>query len=260
MASERQNMSEQEISIKAREHELYVQPGPETKAKPVKPFAVYLRETPAEPLSPTTKAILWIVGTVVALLFLAACWRATIQHAPASRTRKTRPTAKTTMLLSPFVSPISCIPPPLDHEIDGHPGLGRVDRGDISGRGTVQDGSQLFDLTVNGGHGRQHFGVIELLSGLARVPPFRYPMVLKTILNTLLFKGSTDNDLLSDRSLRPDSQYESHVDAVIGGPGSGRFSESRCPGWCEAESCTPDRSRWQLAIDQRGLCPPASRA
>ena len=74
MASERQNMSEQEISIKAREHELYVQ-DPDTNAKPVKPFAVYLRETPAEPLSPTTKAILWMLGTVVGLLFLAACWR-----------------------------------------------------------------------------------------------------------------------------------------------------------------------------------------
>ena len=79
MASERQNMSEQEISIKAREHELYV-PDTDTNAKPVKPFAVYLRETPAEPLSATTKAILWMVGTVVGSPFsgrlLAGC------HAP----------------------------------------------------------------------------------------------------------------------------------------------------------------------------------
>jgi hypothetical protein len=99
MASERQNMSEQDISIKAREHELYV-PDPET-GKPVKPFKVYLRETPAEPLSPTTKAILWVVGTVVALLFLAACWRAAMQHAPTSRTRSSRPAAKAAMLRSP---------------------------------------------------------------------------------------------------------------------------------------------------------------
>ncbi len=105
MASERQNMSEQEISIKAREHELYV-PDPDTNAKPVKPFTVYLRETPAEPLSPMTKAVLWMVGSVVALLFLAACWRATMHHSPASRTRKARATAKTAMLLSPCVSPI----------------------------------------------------------------------------------------------------------------------------------------------------------
>ena len=47
MASERQNMSEQEISIKAREHELYVERLPTQNSKPVKPFPVYLRETPA---------------------------------------------------------------------------------------------------------------------------------------------------------------------------------------------------------------------
>jgi hypothetical protein len=105
MASERQNMSEQEISIKAREHELYVSDA-DPNAKTVKPFAVYLRETPAEPLSLTTKAILWTVGTAVAVLFLAACWRAAMHHAPASQVRKTRPAAKTAMLLSPFVSPM----------------------------------------------------------------------------------------------------------------------------------------------------------
>jgi hypothetical protein len=105
MASERQNMSEQEISIKAREHELYV-PDSDPNAKTVKPFAVYLRETPAEPLSLTTKAILWTVGTAVALLFLAACWRAAMHHAPASSVKKTRPAKKTAMLLSPFVSPM----------------------------------------------------------------------------------------------------------------------------------------------------------
>jgi hypothetical protein len=102
MASERQNMSEQEISIKAREHELYVQPDSETT--PVKPFAVYLRETPAEPFSALTKAILWLVGSVVALLFLAACWRAaTHHHAPSSRPKKARPAAKTAMLQSTFL-------------------------------------------------------------------------------------------------------------------------------------------------------------
>jgi hypothetical protein len=105
MASERQNMSEQEISIKAREHELYV-PDSDPNAKQVKPFSVYLRETPAEPLSLTTKAILWTVGTAVALLFLAACWRAAMHHAPASQIRKTRPAVKTAMLLSPYASPI----------------------------------------------------------------------------------------------------------------------------------------------------------
>ncbi len=80
MASEKQNMSEQDISIKAREHELYVKNTPERDVKPVKSFPDYLRETPAEPFSPGTKAILWIVGTVVALLFLAALWRVSHNH------------------------------------------------------------------------------------------------------------------------------------------------------------------------------------
>ena len=48
----------------------------------------YLRETPAEPLSPLTKAILWIGGTIVALLFLAAIWRAATHP---TRIRRTRP-------------------------------------------------------------------------------------------------------------------------------------------------------------------------
>jgi hypothetical protein len=104
MASERQNMSEQEISIKAREHELYV-PDSDPNAKPVKPFAVYLRETPAEPLSAATKAILWTVGTAVAFLFLAACWRAAVRHTPKSRTTQSRPAAKTAMPVAPFVLP-----------------------------------------------------------------------------------------------------------------------------------------------------------
>ena len=95
MASERQNMSEQEISIKAREHELYVQPVSEADKKPVKPFEVYLRETPAEPLSSITKAILAIVSIIVGLLFLGALWRATTHHPPAVRPKTARPAVKT---------------------------------------------------------------------------------------------------------------------------------------------------------------------
>jgi hypothetical protein len=98
MASERQNMSEQEISIKAREHELFVQPFADPNAKPVKPFEVYLRETPAEPLSTATKAILATVGILVGLLFLAALWRAATHHAPAARNRKAQSAVKATLL------------------------------------------------------------------------------------------------------------------------------------------------------------------
>ena len=107
MASERQNMSEQEISIKAREHELYVQPVSEADEKPVKPFEVYLRETPAEPLSSMTKAILAIVSIIVGLLFLGALWRATTHHPPAVRTKTARPAIKTARQLPQLASPVS---------------------------------------------------------------------------------------------------------------------------------------------------------
>ncbi|MFO0889435.1 MAG: class I SAM-dependent methyltransferase [Isosphaeraceae bacterium] len=76
MTSERRSTPEQERSIKERERELFVAPEEKSAAKtPVKPFAVYLRETPAEPLSTAVKVILWAVGIVVVLLFVAAIWR-----------------------------------------------------------------------------------------------------------------------------------------------------------------------------------------
>ena len=106
MASERQNMSEQEISIKAREHELYVKAPPAEISKPVKPFPVYLRETPAEPLSPTTKATLWMVAIVVTMLFLAAVWRVSHPRGVRPRLEAARPTAKTAMRRCPVDSPI----------------------------------------------------------------------------------------------------------------------------------------------------------
>jgi hypothetical protein len=99
MPSERQNMSEQDISIKAREHELSVPVLPE--APPVKPFPVYLRETPGEPLSPGTKFVLAIAGIVVALLFVAALWRVTHPRATKPRTGAPRPVAKTAFIVDP---------------------------------------------------------------------------------------------------------------------------------------------------------------
>jgi hypothetical protein len=107
VASERQNMSEQEISIKAREHELYVKPDSEADEKSVKPFEVYLRETPAEPLSSITKAILAIVSIIVGLLFLGALWRATTHHPPAVRPKTARPAVKAAWQLFQFASPVS---------------------------------------------------------------------------------------------------------------------------------------------------------
>ena len=76
MGSERRSMPEQELSIREREQELFVDPQETpTGEPPVKPFPIYLRETPAKPMSPAVKVILWIVGIAVLLLLGAALWR-----------------------------------------------------------------------------------------------------------------------------------------------------------------------------------------
>ena len=52
MRSERRNMPEQELSIKEREQELYDEPQEiSSDGPPVKPFPIYLKETPAVPMS-----------------------------------------------------------------------------------------------------------------------------------------------------------------------------------------------------------------
>jgi hypothetical protein len=94
MALESTNLPEQEHSIKARAHELYVEPTrPAPPTKSVKPFLVYLRETPAEPLSSNVKTVLWIVAVIVALLFLAALWRLASRHGLKQRTENREPAA-----------------------------------------------------------------------------------------------------------------------------------------------------------------------
>jgi thiol-disulfide isomerase/thioredoxin len=98
MPSDPGSLPEQEHSIKAREHELYAKPvrsGNTTKAKP---FPVYLREIPAEPLAGTTKVMLWMVGAIVALLFLAAVWRVTQRQRPRSGAPATGSGVKTASL------------------------------------------------------------------------------------------------------------------------------------------------------------------
>ena len=76
MGSERHSMPEQELSIREREQELFVDPQETpTGESPVKPFSIYLWETPAKPMSPAVKVILWIVGIAVLLLLGAALWR-----------------------------------------------------------------------------------------------------------------------------------------------------------------------------------------
>jgi hypothetical protein len=95
MPSEPQSLPEQEISIKARSHELFVESQPVEVAPPVKPFPVYLRETPAVPISGTIKAVLWMVGIIVVLLFIAAVWRLMIRHGSARPPARARVAART---------------------------------------------------------------------------------------------------------------------------------------------------------------------
>ena len=90
MGSERRSMPEQELSIREREQELFVEPQETPTAEPpVKPFPIYLRETPANPMSSAVKVILWIVGIAVVLLFCVALWRTQrpprLPRAPAAR-------------------------------------------------------------------------------------------------------------------------------------------------------------------------------
>jgi hypothetical protein len=73
-------MPEQEHSIKARSHELYVEETPVVPAAVTKPFKVYLQETPAQPISPGIRALFWVMGVVVGLLFLVAIWRVSHRH------------------------------------------------------------------------------------------------------------------------------------------------------------------------------------
>ncbi len=76
MGSERRSMPEQELSIREREQELFVDPHEAlADVGPVKPFPVYLRETPAIPMSSGVKVVLWIVGIVVLLLLCVALLR-----------------------------------------------------------------------------------------------------------------------------------------------------------------------------------------
>jgi hypothetical protein len=104
MRSDRRNMPEQELSIKERENELFVEPreGPAPTAS-AKPFAVYLQETPANPLATEVKAILWVVGLVVLLLFAVAIWRS--QRSPRSRPKPKSSRAAATAMVSPPTYP-----------------------------------------------------------------------------------------------------------------------------------------------------------
>jgi hypothetical protein len=80
MPSHPRNMPEQEHSIKARSHALFVEETPVISARVTKPFKAYLRETPAQPLSPGIRALFWVLGVIVGVLFLMAIWRVSHRH------------------------------------------------------------------------------------------------------------------------------------------------------------------------------------
>jgi hypothetical protein len=89
MADKHQETQEQ--SIKARKHQLFDDDTSEFAVKgPRKPFEAFLKETPAEPLSGTAKAILWAAGMVVILLLVAALLKGLRGHPKAGP----RPTGK----------------------------------------------------------------------------------------------------------------------------------------------------------------------
>jgi hypothetical protein len=91
MGSERRNMPEQELSIREREQELFDEPQPQAASREAtRPFADYLRETPADPLSTPTKVILWAVGIVVLILFIVAIVRPPRSARPGSRSASPR--------------------------------------------------------------------------------------------------------------------------------------------------------------------------
>jgi hypothetical protein len=94
MPSESRNIHEQEHSIKSRAHEVFVKQKRETPSQPTKPFPVYLRETPAFPMSPTVKAMLWFAGIIVGILFLAAVLKLSLRFGPKRQGPSPQPAAK----------------------------------------------------------------------------------------------------------------------------------------------------------------------
>jgi len=99
MSGERRDHPEQEISIKRREHELFVDESL-ASTDPVKPFSEYLRDTPPTPLSGGVKAALWAIALITALLFAASLWRL-INHRPSGQPTRQRSKAKSSSRVSP---------------------------------------------------------------------------------------------------------------------------------------------------------------
>jgi hypothetical protein len=109
MQPERRNLAEQERSIKDREQELFEERQEVSEAKPpLKPFAVYLRETPADPFPTEVKVILWIVAVLVIAIFVAALWR--------MRSSRTRPRAASPQATAVSLDRTGPYPGPCRHD------------------------------------------------------------------------------------------------------------------------------------------------
>jgi hypothetical protein len=115
MPSHPRNMPEQEHSIKERSHELFVEDTPVPEAA-TKPFKVYLHETPAQPLSLGFKALIWVLGVIVGVLFLLALWRIAHRHQARPPTRSAP--AETVTVRDTWHRP----PPRCEHPVAGFHG------------------------------------------------------------------------------------------------------------------------------------------
>jgi len=72
MVISRRNTEDQESSIKSRANEVFSE---SNDSAPIKSFTEYLGTTSATPLSLEMKALLWVVGLIVAMLFVGAIMR-----------------------------------------------------------------------------------------------------------------------------------------------------------------------------------------
>lgn len=87
MATQPRAPLEGDPSIKARKQQLFESDEPAAPTGSSKPFAEFLRETPADPIPGWLKAVLWAAGAVVALMLVLALMRVGRPKTPKSSPR-----------------------------------------------------------------------------------------------------------------------------------------------------------------------------
>lgn len=97
---------EQEQSIRARKAQMFEDDEqssvPGAPARVSKPFAAHLRETPAKPMGNGIKAMLWVAGAVVLLLFAASVYRISSRPTSSSRPRIKSKSKPKVAIAAPF--------------------------------------------------------------------------------------------------------------------------------------------------------------